>query len=217
MRTLDGLGPENGSIQGGRDASQSRTWQLPSRRTKLAAESYGGVLWMTGLSGAGKSTLANALKEQLEADRYLVTVLDGDMLRTGLNAGLGFSDSDRRENVRRTAEVAAMFKRAGFIVVAALISPAAEHRALARQIIGNQFFEVHVDSSLDVCESRDPKGLYAKARSGELSEFTGVSSPYEPPVSPDLVIDTSRSTIAGSVAKLVEFIGAHIEERRLER
>jgi adenylyl-sulfate kinase len=190
---------------------------LPSRRTKLAAESYGGVLWMTGLSGAGKSTLANALKEQLEADRYLVTVLDGDMLRTGLNAGLGFSDSDRRENVRRTAEVAAMFKRAGFIVVAALISPAAEHRALARQIIGDQFFEVHVDSSLDVCESRDPKGLYAKARSGELSEFTGVSSPYEPPVSPDLVIDTSRSTIAGSVAKLVEFIGAHIEERRLER
>ncbi|PPK45321.1 adenylylsulfate kinase [Trinickia symbiotica] len=215
MRTLDGLGPENGSIQGRRDAS--RAWQLPSRRTKLAAEGYGGVLWMTGLSGAGKSTLANALKEQLEADRYLVTVLDGDILRTGLNTGLGFSDSDRRENIRRAAEVAAMFKRAGFIVIAALISPAAEHRALARKIIGNQFFEIHVDSSLEVCESRDPKGLYAKARSGKLSQFTGLSSPYEPPISPDLVVDTSRSTIAGSVAKLVGFIGTHIEERRFER
>nr|WP_258187593.1 adenylyl-sulfate kinase [Trinickia symbiotica] len=184
---------------------------------ELAAESYGGVLWMTGLSGAGKSTLANALKEQLEADRYLVTVLDGDILRTGLNAGLGFSDSDRRENIRRTAEVAAMFKRAGFIVIAALISPIAANRALARTIVGERFFEVHVDSSLEVCESRDPKGLYAKARNGELREFTGITSPYEAPTSPDLVIDTSRARIADSVAKLAGFIDAHIEGRRFER
>ncbi|PTB21234.1 adenylyl-sulfate kinase [Trinickia symbiotica] len=211
------MGPESGSIQGGRDASRARAWQLPSRRMELAAESYGGVLWMTGLSGAGKSTLANALKEQLEADRYLVTVLDGDILRTGLNAGLGFSDSDRRENIRRTAEVAAMFKRAGFIVIAALISPIAANRALARTIVGERFFEVHVDSSLEVCESRDPKGLYAKARNGELREFTGITSPYEAPTSPDLVIDTSRARIADSVAKLAGFIDAHIEGRRFER
>lgn len=212
MRTLDGLRSGTGAIENG--AAQTRVWTR--NRIGTAAVSYGGVLWMTGLSGAGKSTIANALKERLEADRCLVQVLDGDVLRTGLNSGLGFSDSDRLENIRRTAEVATLFKRAGFVVVCSLISPMAAHRALARKIVGDRFFEVHVDSSLDICESRDPKGLYAKARAGAISEFTGISAPYEVPFSPDLKIDTSRSTITDSVAKLVTFIGNHIERRHFE-
>lgn len=170
----------------------------------------GGVLWMTGLSGAGKSTLAHAVKERLEARRCMVVVLDGDILRTGLNSNLGFSHADRLENVRRTAEVAALFKNAGFVVIGALISPAREHRSLARSIVGERFFEVHVASSLAVCESRDPKGLYSRARRGELPEFTGVSSPYEAPVSPDLTIDTAGLTIDDSVARFESFIQANI-------
>jgi adenylylsulfate kinase len=170
----------------------------------------GGVLWMTGLSGAGKSTLAHAVKERLEARRCMVVVLDGDILRTGLNSNLGFSHADRLENVRRTAEVAALFKNAGFVVIGALISPAREHRSLARSIVGERFFEVHIASSLAVCESRDPKGLYSRARRGELPEFTGVSSPYEAPVSPDLTIDTAGLTIDDSVARFESFIQANI-------
>jgi adenylylsulfate kinase len=170
----------------------------------------GGVLWMTGLSGAGKSTLAHAVKERLEAQRCLVVVLDGDILRTGLNSNLGFSHADRLENVRRTAEVAALFKNAGFVVISALISPAREHRSLARSIVGERFFEVHVASSLAVCESRDPKGLYSRARRGELPEFTGISSPYEAPVSPDLRIDTGGLTIDDSVARFEAFIQANM-------
>lgn len=185
--------------------------------TDVQPRAYGGVVWMTGLSGAGKSTLANALKERLEAERSLVTVLDGDVLRTGLNAGLGFSSADRHENIRRAAEVAALFSNAGFVVVCALISPAATHRELARTIIGDRFFEIHINSDLEVCESRDPKGLYAKARKGQLAEFTGISSPYEAPLSPDLMIDTARSTIAESVAKLQAFVRNNIAFRCFER
>jgi adenylylsulfate kinase len=172
---------------------------------------------MTGLSGAGKSTVANALKARLEADRCLVQVLDGDALRTGLNAGLGFGSADRAENIRRAAEVAAMFKQAGFVVICALISPSTTHRQLARTIVGDRFFEVHIDTSLDVCESRDPKGLYAKARTGELREFTGVSSPYEAPALPDVTIDTGHSTIDDSVDRFHAFVRSHIELRRFER
>jgi adenylyl-sulfate kinase len=174
----------------------------------------GGVLWMTGLSGAGKSTLAHAVKERLEARRCMVVVLDGDILRTGLNSNLGFSHADRLENVRRTAEVAALFKNAGFVVIGALISPAREHRSLARSIVGERFFEVHIASSLAVCESRDPKGLYSRARRGELPEFTGISSPYEAPVSPDLTIDTAGLTIDDSVARFEAFIHANIAPMR---
>jgi len=174
----------------------------------------GGVLWMTGLSGAGKSTLAHAVKERLEARRCMVVVLDGDILRTGLNSNLGFSHADRLENVRRTAEVAALFKNAGFVVIGALISPAREHRSLARSIVGERFFEVHIASSLAVCESRDPKGLYSRARRGELPEFTGISSPYEAPVSPDLTIDTAGLTIDDSVARFEAFIQANIAPMR---
>jgi adenylylsulfate kinase len=200
------------------DHDVSRVRAQPAiNQTDVQPRAYGGVLWMTGLSGAGKSTLANALKAQLEAERALVTVLDGDVLRTGLNAGLGFSGADRHENVRRTAEVAALFNNAGFVVVCALISPATAHRDLARTIIGDRFFEVHIHSDLEVCESRDPKGLYAKARKGQLTDFTGISSPYEAPLSPDLTIDTARSTIDESVAKLQAFARDNIAPRCFER
>ena len=144
----------------------------------------------------------------------MVVVLDGDILRTGLNSNLGFSHADRLENVRRTAEVAALFKNAGFVVIGALISPAREHRSLARSIVGERFFEVHIASSLAVCESRDPKGLYSRARRGELPEFTGISSPYEAPVSPDLTIDTAGLTIDDSVARFEAFIQANIAPMR---
>ena len=180
----------------------------------VSSGARGGVLWMTGLSGAGKSTLAHAVKERLEARRCMVVVLDGDILRTGLNSNLGFSHADRLENVRRTAEVAALFKNAGFVVIGALISPAREHRSLARSIVGERFFEVHIASSLAVCESRDPKGLYSRARRGELPEFTGISSPYEAPVSPDLTIDTAGLTIDDSVARFEAFIQANIAPMR---
>lgn len=177
----------------------------------------GGVIWMTGLSGSGKSTLAAALKERLVQERSLVTVLDGDVLRTGINAGLGYGGADRLENIRRAAEVAGLFKKAGFIVICALISPAAEHRRLARAIIGDRFFEVHVDSSLEVCESRDPKGLYVKARKGEIAEFTGISSIYEPPATPELKIDTAHSSVASAVAQLHAFVRACIKPLRIEQ
>jgi adenylylsulfate kinase len=200
------------------DHDVSRVRAQPAiNQTDVQPRAYGGVLWMTGLPGAGKSTLANALKARLESERALVTVLDGDVLRTGLNAGLGFSGADRHENIRRAAEVAALFNNAGFVVVCALISPAVAHRDLARTIIGDRFFEVHIHSDLEVCESRDPKGLYAKARKGQLTDFTGISSPYEAPLSPDLTIDTARSTIDESVAKLQAFARDNIAPRCFER
>jgi len=211
MQTFDGFTPQN------RLGNASHVSAWPRHRTDVEAREYGGVLWMTGLSGAGKSTLSAALKARLEADRCLVQILDGDVLRTGLNAGLGFSTADRSENIRRTAEVAGLFKQAGFVVICALISPSNSNRELARKIVGDRFFEVHIDSSLDVCESRDPKGLYAKARAGQIPEFTGVSSPYEAPALPDLTIDTAHSTIDDSVEKLLSFVHSRIELRRVER
>ncbi|RKP51252.1 adenylyl-sulfate kinase [Trinickia fusca] len=177
-------------------------------------ESPGGVLWMTGMSGAGKSTLARALQTQLRLRQCLVMVLDGDELRTGLNAGLGFTSADRLENVRRTAEVAALFKDTGFVVICALISPLVAHRELARDIVKDRFFEIHVDSSLACCEARDPKGLYARARRSEIPEFTGLSSPYEAPISPDLRIDTMSGSITESLATLSRFVGDHIRLAR---
>ncbi|WP_206955648.1 adenylyl-sulfate kinase [Trinickia acidisoli] len=183
-------------------------------QTDISTREPGGVLWLTGLSGAGKTTLAKALKQRLTDERCMAVVLDGDVLRTGLNAGLGFSSADRRENIRRTAEVASLFKAEGFVVICALISPAAAQRKLARAIVGERFFEVHVSSDLSVCEARDPKGLYAKARSGTLAEFTGVSSPYEVPTAPDLALDTRHSSIAESLDELDSFVRSHIRLAR---
>jgi bifunctional enzyme CysN/CysC len=171
----------------------------------------GGVLWFTGLSGAGKSTLAFALEEELFSRGYQVYVIDGDNLRSGLNSDLGFSHEDRTENIRRAGEVAALFARAGAICISAFVSPYRADRDVARKAAGDRFNEVYVKADLATCERRDPKGLYKKARRGEIADFTGVSAPYEAPLSPEIELDTAKDTVGQCVAQLIAFI-----ERRLD-
>ena len=162
------------------------------------------TIWLTGLSAAGKSTLAFALERALIDLGHACYVLDGDNVRHGLNRNLGFSHEDRTENIRRIAEVAKLMNDAGLIVIAAFISPYRADRALARSVIGADCFrEVYVSTSLSVCESRDPKGLYIKAREGKVAEFTGISSPYEEPELPDLVIDTTQRSLDQAVSMLI--------------
>ena len=168
----------------------------------------GGVLWFTGLSGAGKSTLSVAVEQLLFKKGDQVYVLDGDNVRHGLNADLGFSPEDRAENIRRIGEVAALMSRAGFIVLTAFISPYRSDRDRARQAAGTAFHEVYVRADLEVCESRDPKGLYKKAREGKISDFTGISAPYEAPVEPELVVDTGAVDIEGCVESVVKYVEA---------
>ncbi|HHY51490.1 MAG TPA: adenylyl-sulfate kinase, partial [Alphaproteobacteria bacterium] len=147
------------------------------------------IVWFTGLSGSGKSTIANLIEKKLTAEGRHAYILDGDNVRHGLNKDLGFTDEARVENIRRVAEVARLMADAGLIVLCSFISPFRSERRLAREIAGDiQFTEVYVDTPLDVCEARDPKGLYARARRGEIQNFTGVSSPYEPPEKPDIVL-----------------------------
>ncbi|WP_298366099.1 adenylyl-sulfate kinase [Azospirillum sp.] len=166
----------------------------------------GGILWLTGLSGAGKSTLAMALERALFDRGWQTFVLDGDNVRNGLNAGLGFSPDDRTENIRRVAETAKLFADAGVVVIASLISPLRADRARARVIGGDRFHEIHVAADLSVCEDRDPKGLYKKARAGEIAEFTGVSAPYEAPESPELLIDTGALDRSEALAQLLDYV-----------
>lgn len=147
------------------------------------------VIWLTGLSGAGKSTIALHLKSRLAEQGLGVVVLDGDELRHGLCRDLGFSSEDRSENIRRVGEVARLFRDSGVCVIAALISPFAKDRCAVREVIGDGFFEVFVNTPLAICEERDVKGLYAKVRRGELKHFTGLSSPYESPLAPDIHLD----------------------------
>src|SRR5450830_650796 len=163
----------------------------------------GAVLWLTGLSGSGKSTLSMALEAALSSLGYSCYVLDGDNLRRGLNANLGFSPADRSENIRRVGEVAALFADAGLICITAFISPYRADRERARLSCGTAFHEVYIATDLTTCEQRDPKGLYKKARAGELPEFTGVSAPYEAPLRAELTIDTEFESIAASVEKLL--------------
>jgi bifunctional enzyme CysN/CysC len=173
------------------------------------AQAFGhgsGVFWLTGLSGAGKSTVARAAEALLLARGIKAAVLDGDTLRARLNADLGFSDEDRAENIRRAAAVARLIAEAGLVVLAALISPRASQRALARRTVGEGFHEVHVHADLAVCEGRDPKGLYAAARAGKLPGFTGVDAPYEAPDAADLVLDTGAATAAESAERLAAYI-----------
>ncbi|MEX2454270.1 MAG: adenylyl-sulfate kinase, partial [Rhodospirillaceae bacterium] len=170
----------------------------------------GGVLWFTGLSGAGKSTLAVELERRLFQKGYQVYVLDGDNVRTGLNANLGFTPEDRAENIRRVGEVAALFARAGFIVITAFISPYRSDRERARTAAGNEgFHEVYVSAGLDVCERRDPKGLYGRARSGEIREFTGITAPYEAPEACEIEIDTGRLDLTDSLARMLAYVERH--------
>lgn len=170
-----------------------------SDRERLAGHP-GRVIWLTGLSGAGKSTIANALEVELHRQGRRTFILDGDNLRRGLNKDLPFSDEGRIENVRRVAEVARLMMDAGIIVITALISPFRRERELARDLIGaDRFSEVFVDTPLAVCEARDPKGLYRKARSGLLRNMTGIDSAYEPPLAPDLVLNGCTSAVQDSV------------------
>jgi adenylyl-sulfate kinase len=165
------------------------------------------TLWLTGLSAAGKSTLAFALERALLEAGHPCFVLDGDNVRHGLNQDLGFGAADRSENIRRIAEVAKLMNDAGLIVITAFISPFREDRLKARHIIGEGVFqEIYVDADLATCELRDPKGLYAKARRGEVAEFTGISSPYEPPLIPELIVHNSSGTQQVSLEKLYQFV-----------
>ncbi len=169
------------------------------------------TVWLTGLSGAGKSTLAERLETRLLASGRACYRLDGDEIRTGLNKDLGFSPADRHENIRRIAEVARLLNEAGVIAITAFISPYRADRAMAREIIGpDRFLEVYLSTSLAVCEGRDVKGLYRRARSGQLPEFTGVSAPYEPPESPRLALDTGAESIETSVERLARSVEAAV-------
>ncbi len=164
-------------------------------------------IWFTGLSGAGKSTLASLLERRLFAAGRHTYVLDGDAVRMGLNADLGFSAEDRRENIRRAAEVARLFVDAGLVVIVAFISPFQAERAFARsRFEPEEFVEVFVDAPLDECERRDPKGLYAKARRGELPDFTGIDSGYEPPRSPEIHLDTVAGGADECVSRILAFL-----------
>ena len=166
----------------------------------------GAVVWLYGMSGSGKSTIANAAEKVLHQQGRMTTILDGDNLRTGLNQHLGFSDDDRRENIRRVSHVAKLFAQQGILTLVSVITPRQELRDLARDVIGNDYYEVFVKASYDLCEKRDVKGLYAKAASGEIKNFTGKDSSFEEPKNPDLIIDTEGQEITESVAVLLEAI-----------
>ncbi len=167
---------------------------------------HGKVIWMVGLSGSGKSTLARAAENTLHQQGKMTMLLDGDNLRVGVNNNLGFSDEDRTENIRRAAEVAKLFANNGIVTICSLISPTEKIRQMAKSIIGDSYFEVYIDCPLDVCEQRDVKGLYAKARRGEIKEFTGISSPFEEPQQPDLRLQTSALSIEACHQLLVDNI-----------
>ncbi|CAN2251864.1 adenylyl-sulfate kinase [Bacillus vallismortis] len=165
------------------------------------------ILWLTGLSGSGKSTIANAAARELFEQGYQVIVLDGDNIRHGLNKDLGFSDEDRKENIRRIGEVAKLFVQQGTIVITAFISPFREDREQVRQLVGaGEFNEVYIKCDLDICEQRDPKGLYKKARNGEIPFFTGIDSPYEEPEAPELILDSGQHDREACKNQLIEFV-----------
>ncbi len=175
------------------------------------------VLWFTGLSGSGKSTVANATEKMLHDMGLQTYILDGDNVRMGLNKDLGFSAEDRTENIRRITEVAKLFADSGSIILTAFISPYREDRDKAREIISNDdFIEIFVSADLSVCEDRDPKGLYKKARSGEIKGFTGIDAPYEAPLNPELIVETDKNSIEESAQIVVDYlIGNGIISKKL--
>ena len=169
----------------------------------------GAVLWFTGLSGSGKSTLAHAVEKRLYEMNVRTYVLDGDNVRHGLCGDLGFSDVARRENIRRIGEVSKLFVDAGMIVLTAFISPFRSDRRQVRKILGNQFIEIYCDCPLNICESRDVKGLYKRARAGEVKEFTGISSPYEAPEAAEITVNTNMLSLHESTQKIVRYLTDH--------
>ena len=168
----------------------------------------GAVLWFTGLSGSGKSTVANAVEKKLNEMGRLTYLLDGDNVRSGLCADLGFSDQDRQENVRRVSQVAKLFLDANLITLVSFISPFRAERRFARDLMGADFIEVFVDASLDTCEQRDPKGLYKKARQGLIPEFTGISSPYEAPEKAEIVLKTGENNVEACVKQVLWYLNS---------
>ncbi len=188
---------------------------LPRAAKEELLGQSGAVIWMYGLSGSGKSTLANRLERTLHGEGRLVKSLDGDNVRTGLNRNLGFSDEDRLENIRRVAEVAKLFADCGTVVVASFITPSNELRQLAREIIGDaDLLEVYVKASFETCAARDPKGLYAKVKAGEVKQFTGKDSSFEDPARPDLVLDTEANDEDACLALLLEAARGRIRHPR---
>ncbi len=170
----------------------------------------GRVIWLTGLAGAGKSTIADLVEKRLHADGRHTYLLDGDNIRHGLNKDLGFTDADRVENIRRVGEAARLFVDAGLIVLTAFISPFRSERRMARELVGgNEFLEVFIDTPIEVCMQRDPKGLYEKARAGTIRNFTGIDSPYEVPEKPDLTVRTVERTPQAHAQAIVEYLRAN--------
>lgn len=167
------------------------------------------MIWMTGLSGSGKSTVAIGVERELHKRGILCRILDGDNIRSGINANLGFSEEDRRENIRRIAEIGKLFVETGIVTIACFVSPTRDLRQMARDIIGEKDFrEVYIATPLEECERRDVKGLYARARRGEVKDFTGISAPFEAPEHPDLSLDTSQMTLKEEVEAVVELIAS---------
>lgn len=180
---------------------------LPRQSKESLLQQQGKVLWFTGLSGSGKSTIAKGVEEALHGQGFFAAVLDGDNVRTGINSNLGFSEADRTENIRRIAEVAKLFLQNGVIVICCFVSPTHDIREQAKSIIGaNDFVEIFVNTPLEECEKRDVKGLYAKARKGEIKDFTGISAPFEIPEKPDLEILTQNKSVAENVNEVIRFI-----------
>jgi len=190
--------------------NQHTVWHEPSvyRQDKEKMNGHKSVIiWFTGLSGAGKSTIAHALEDRLHKNKARTFVLDGDNVRRGLCKDLGFSDSDRTENIRRIGEVSKLMMGAGVIVITAFISPFLNDRKIVRELVtDSEYIEVYCKASIEVCESRDVKGLYKKARLGEIKEFTGISSPYESPTNPDIILETDLLSISDCVDKLVSYL-----------
>lgn len=184
-----------------------QAYKIDREAREQALGQRGGVVWLTGLSGSGKSTLANEVEMALHGEGKHTFLLDGDNLRHGLNGDLGFSAEDRTENIRRVAEVARLMADAGLLVITAFVSPFAEDRAKAAEIIGeNRFIETFVSCPLEVCESRDVKGLYAKARAGEIPDFTGISSPFEAPENATITVHTDRDDLATCTAHILNYL-----------
>lgn len=172
------------------------------------------VVWFTGLSGSGKSTLANEVEKQLFGKNIHTYSLDGDNVRHGLNKGLGFDEEDRKENLRRIAEVSKLFVDAGVVVIASFVSPMHNDREMIKEIVGkDNFIEVYVNTSLEECERRDVKGLYKKAREGEIKNFTGISAPYEEPISPDIEIRTEQEEMKKSVQRIINYLNNKLQLR----
>lgn len=183
------------------------TFQITKKERRELHGHKSCILWFTGLSGSGKSTIANGVEQRLHEMGYSTYILDGDNLRWGLNRDLTFSPEDRTENIRRVGEVSKLFVDGGIVVLATFIAPYAKDREMVRELVEDEeFIEVYVKCSLEACEHRDPKGLYKKARSGEIKEFTGISAPYEIPEVPDLIIETENKTVAESVSKVIHFL-----------